>query len=176
MKNKVFLTNVFQKYLPSLSTISAICAGTLILLLVLWVTLSVLLRYVFNKPIPSSDEISGFIFLCAIFLGLGYTLFSEGHIRLDLLLSRLKGKTLNWVEVVWSVVGLIFAVLLFAGIWGLTVSYWSQKTVSSGVLRIPLIYPAVIASLGLIIFVLQSIARVYKTTLSLKKDKQGSAK
>jgi TRAP-type C4-dicarboxylate transport system permease small subunit len=152
-----------SKRLSSLSTMSALGGGGLALLLMAWVTMTVFARYVINKPIPSSDEVSGFMFLGIVFLGMGYALLSEGHIRLDLILTRLGGRVRYSLEIVWSLFGLAFAGLLLGGMLGLTISYWKQGTLSLGALRLPLVYPAILASLGLLVFILQFLMRLLKT-------------
>ena len=134
--------------------------GGFTLVLMVWVTATVFARYAINKPIASSDEVSGFMFLCLVFLGMGYTLLSQGHIRLDLILGKTRGRVRQSFDIGSTFLGLTFAALLFSGMLGLTLNHWKQGTLSLGALRVPLVYPGIIASLGLLIFVLQFLIRL----------------
>jgi len=69
-------------------------AGRLILaVMVLLITVDVVLRYFFNKPIKGSYELIEFMLVVIVFTGLAYTQTKTGHISVDLLTSRLSKKT-----------------------------------------------------------------------------------
>ena len=52
------------------------------------VFLDVLARYIFASSIPGVIEIEGYLLLIIVFLALAYTQYSEGHIRIDLLITK----------------------------------------------------------------------------------------
>jgi tripartite ATP-independent transporter DctM subunit len=60
----------------------------LLFLMPIPVFLDVLARYLFEKSIPGVIEIEGYLLLIIVFLALAYTQFSEGHIRIDLLIVK----------------------------------------------------------------------------------------
>lgn len=49
----------------------------------------VTLRYIFNRPIPGSMEVTEFMMAMVIGLGLAYCALQKGHVRVDIVLSRL---------------------------------------------------------------------------------------
>lgn len=58
------------------------------------VFLDVLARYLFASSIPGVIEIEGYLLLAIVFLALAYTQLSEGHIRIDLLITKFP----NWAR------------------------------------------------------------------------------
>ncbi|MDX2448189.1 MAG: TRAP transporter large permease subunit [Desulfobacterales bacterium] len=62
------------------------------------VFLDVLARYFFASSIPGVIEIEGYMLLGVVFLALAYTQFSDGHIRIDLFISKLPEWARNTVE------------------------------------------------------------------------------
>lgn len=62
------------------------------------VFLDVLARYFFASSIPGVIEIEGYLLLIIVFLALAYTQFSEGHIRIDLLITKLPEWARNIID------------------------------------------------------------------------------
>ncbi len=83
-------------------------------------TISALMRYLFNNPIDFADEVSGLMLLGITFLGLSYVEKDNAHIRIELLADRFRPGVravlakINWViEVFWTIIILICAILAF---------------------------------------------------------------
>lgn len=165
----------FCKGLSSLSIIAALAAGGVGVTLMVWVTVSVFARYVLSRPIAYADEVANLMFLGVVFLGLSYTLFTDGHIRLGLILSRLRGRVRYGVEISWVFLGVIFATLLLWGMVDLAVGYFREGTLSYGALRAPLIYPGIVASLGALLLVLLFLTRLYRTIRSSPKQRENGS-
>lgn len=62
------------------------------------VFLDVLARYLFASSIPGVIEIEGYLLLIIVFLALAYTQFSEGHIRIDLLITKFPDRIRNIID------------------------------------------------------------------------------
>ena len=62
------------------------------------VFLDVLARYLFASSIPGVIEIEGYLLLIIVFLALAYTQFSEGHIRIDLLIVKFPDWARNIID------------------------------------------------------------------------------
>jgi len=64
-------------------------AGRFILvMMMLLITVDVVLRYAFNRPIKGSYELIEFMLVMLVFFGLAYTQTKKGHISIDLLTSH----------------------------------------------------------------------------------------
>ena len=69
-----------------------VCGSVLVILFVMaFVGIEVLMRYAFNSPIPGHLEGSELLMPIIVFLALGYTQATNGHVGMDLVLDALKG-------------------------------------------------------------------------------------
>jgi len=86
------------------------------------VFLDVLARYLFASSIPGVIEIEGYLLLTIVFLALAYTQFSEGNIRIDLLITKFPDWARNIIDscnyLVCTLFFLLMSIQIFRG--GLT--------------------------------------------------------
>jgi len=101
-------------YLTSVSMFMAnMCLSGMLIL----VFSNVMLRYVFKRPIHWGDEIMTYLMILVAFLGFGYNLFNNRHVRMTALVERLSSKAKNIVRLITSIIALVyFSFLMFAGI------------------------------------------------------------
>lgn len=91
-------------------------AAGLVLVLTLLTAAEVLSRYLFNRPIPGTWELSQLMLVGIVFLGLAHAQAGGRHVRVELLVRRLGPGIRWWLERLALVLGLgIFAVILWAG-------------------------------------------------------------
>ncbi len=90
-------------------TILVIVAGILLAFAWLSVVLEVVMRYFLNRPQVWVVEISEYILVWLTFLGAAWLLKEEGHVKMDLLLTRLNPRmqsllnliTSSWCILIW---------------------------------------------------------------------------
>tara|TARA_B100000579_G_C22647726_1_gene764598 strand:+ start:388 stop:882 length:495 start_codon:yes stop_codon:yes gene_type:complete len=85
-KNK---KNIFIK----VNEFSGKLSSILVFLLILLVSLSVLLRYVFSIGFTWLQDLYIWVHACFILLGIGYTLSKDGHVRIDIIYRNLNEKS-----------------------------------------------------------------------------------
>jgi len=133
--------------------------------MVLIIFLQIIMRYVFNNSLTWSEEITRYIFLWQIWVGVSFAVKSSKHIRVDIIKDFLSAKGKVIIEMVATVIWLAFGVFLFyrAGI-------VTSKVYTSGQLapatQIPMWIPylSVFVGSGLMIFrLLQKIFYDTKT-------------
>ena len=140
---------------------------TLVLMVLLTVA-DVLLRYVFNRPILGSYELTEFMMAILVFSTVGYTMAVKGHVVVDLVMTQLPQRGRDILECVTSFIAFIlFAMVtwrnaLQAG------TAWERNDVTAE-LFIPIspfiLFVALgIAVLSLVLFVqfIQSLAKAIK--------------
>ena len=76
------------------------------------VTLDVILRYVFNSPLPWGRDVNGVLLLMATFSALPHAWDKGYHIRMEVFYSRLRGRARNWADVATGVAGILFFALM----------------------------------------------------------------
>lgn len=102
-------------------------------------------------PAESYDDFAGYSMAASSFLGLAWTLRSGGHIRVDLLLRRLKG-SYRWVMEGACLVTSCFLTMYFA--WhavDMALTSYQLSEVSQGLVPVPLWIPQSGMALGLVV-------------------------
>lgn len=95
-------------------------------------------RYVFHNSIEFSEEISRFLFVWVVFLGAAIIIKDKGHVAVDFLPSKLRGKfSGKLLDIFIGIAGFIFIIIVFLG--GLTLSRM-MNMYSSPTLGIPMGY------------------------------------
>jgi TRAP-type mannitol/chloroaromatic compound transport system permease small subunit len=127
-------------------------AGMLFTALAFFITYDVIARKWGDAiGIPTTrvtDEISGYIMAIAITWGFAYTLRSEGHVRIDVLLPYMSHRLRRWVDflAMWTTG---FLACLFAWkVWVLVVDSWQTGMRSSTYLLTPMWIPQGILGVG----------------------------
>ena len=110
-------------------------------------------RFILNKPISGSFEITQFCMAIMVAFGLGYSALYKVHIRVDLLMQYTSRKVNLWLNVFAYGTAWIFYVFLTWQIWQDARQAMASK-ITSSVLIIP-IYPFVfLLSIGAALLVL----------------------
>jgi TRAP-type C4-dicarboxylate transport system permease small subunit len=130
-----------ERAILQLSKVLHYAGGTILGLLILFITIDVVGRYVLNRPMKGDFEL---VVLAAGIIGsfsLAYTLVLDGHIRIDIATSHLRQEGRRYLNLMAYLFGLIFWVLATwrSVIYGITVK---KSNLVSGMLPIP-VYPFV---------------------------------
>ena len=83
------VAGVIERVTNPVSRIADGLGRVVLALMVLLITLDVVLRYFFNRPIKGSYELVEFMMVVLVYLGLAYTQTAKGHISISLLTSKL---------------------------------------------------------------------------------------
>jgi TRAP-type C4-dicarboxylate transport system permease small subunit len=124
--------------------------GVSLIMAMMFLTVSdVLLRYVFNRPIPGSYELIKFMMLIVVFYGLAYTAVKRGHISIDLVLIRLPHRTQAVINTItWAFSFGLFCMVTWRSLL-LTKMMWQRGDVSTDLL-LPIAPILLCATVGLI--------------------------
>lgn len=112
-------------------------AGMGVLALMMFLTAcDVILRYVFNRPIVGSYDISEYMMAIVVSFGLAYCAFLKGHVRVDIIVSRFPQR----VQEVFDCITGLLSVFLFVIITWQSFVYM-QLLFSSGLKSTVLLIP-----------------------------------
>ncbi len=100
-----------------LESVLTLLGGIVILLLVLLATANILGRWIFSMPINGYVDWVEQAMAFFAFLGISYTQRDGGHIRMDILVSHLRGRVLWSVELFSTIITLIITLVLIYGSW-----------------------------------------------------------
>jgi C4-dicarboxylate transporter DctQ subunit len=104
--------SIFSNIIRRIDRISGIIAEALVFLLMLLVTAEIIGRHIFGSPIPGQVETAILALVLILYLGVAYTQLERGHIRVELFVSRVKGKKRELVEALSLFLSLIVSVLM----------------------------------------------------------------
>ena len=105
--------------------VAAIVLGMMMLL----TAADVVGRYFFNRSIVAAHDVTELMMVAVIFLGLAYTATIKGHIRVEVVISKLSKHTQSILDTITS----IFSAGVFGAIaWRLGVHSWSSFTRGEG--------------------------------------------
>ncbi len=117
--------------------------------------------------IPSYDTITGYLLVATTFFAAAYTFQKGEHIRVNLLLSRIKSaKALFVIEAIS--VAVVLVLMCYAVRFSISLAWdsWEYQDVSAGIIPIPLWIPQCFMILGLLTFVLalvDTLITMFKT-------------
>jgi TRAP-type C4-dicarboxylate transport system permease small subunit len=148
------------RYIDRLSELAGYASAVLILVSMLVVCYGVFLRYVLGASTVWQLELSTYFLMFAAFVGGAYGLKHGDHVNLSLIVDRLPGNTRLYVQLVASILGFLFVVIV--AVIGY-VLWWetTQSGRTSGTAwNVPLTYPYLIVPLGMTLIALQYLVIV----------------
>ena len=96
-----------DKVNASIETILNMIGVTFIIILMFFTACEILGRYIFNQPIPGYVENTELIMAAIVFLGIGFNQRVGAHIRMDIVINKIKGRFYHITESLSLLVGLI---------------------------------------------------------------------
>jgi len=108
-----FLFQLFSRFIEILERISHLSAGWLIILLMALVAIDVAYRYIVNKSIAGAYSLSELVMVGICFLSMAYTQKVKGHVAVDFVVHRLKGRVSQFMECISSLLSLMISSLVF---------------------------------------------------------------
>ncbi len=112
--------------------------GLTIFIMVLITCYEVVMRYAFNRPSMWVMEYTLFILLFIIYLGAGYTESQGGHVRVDIVPSFLRGRAKITLDLVGTLLALIYAFFLAGAVWTEAMLMLKNHMTTSMAMRTPL--------------------------------------
>jgi TRAP-type C4-dicarboxylate transport system permease small subunit len=125
-----------NKILARLSQAGLAVAAAGLVLMMFLIGFDVIMRYLLNRPIAGSMELTEFLMSLTIGFGLAYCAFKKGHIRVDLVLMHVPTKVQRILDIIAYFVSFGFCCLI---VWQTFENGQSimQTKITSSVLLIP---------------------------------------
>lgn len=133
--------------LERLNAGAAAVAAALLWMLALLVFMDIVLR-VAGAPILWSNEVSVYLLIAVVYLGIGYTYDRDGHFAILLVVDRLPRKARLFLELFTVLLSLGFAILLTCGGIALVQFARSLSMASPTLLHVPLAVPYTLVIAG----------------------------
>lgn len=153
----------FCKFIDGISERIGRFVGWLLLAAVLISTVNAITRKAFNIGSNAYLEAQWYLFAAVFMLGAGYVFLHDQHVRIDVIASRLKRRTMVWIDVIGITVFLIPLCLIVAWMaWPSVMLAFKTSEVSAnpgGFIRWPLY---VLVPIGFLLLALQSFSELVK--------------
>lgn len=145
-----------------LSGAAAVLAAACLALLAVVILVEVVSVWAFNKSLEFSWEYGAFFMAGAFFLGLGWTLREEGHVRVGILAEHLPPRASRLLDIAATVIGIVIAAFLTMSLMGLAWSSFVDGSRTFTATATPLVIPQATITAGALILALQLVARLVR--------------
>jgi TRAP-type C4-dicarboxylate transport system permease small subunit len=120
-------------------------------------------RYVLRKPIVGAYELTEFLMAGIIFIGFAYSQARKDHLRVDLLVLRMRPNTQHFLKVFnLAVTFLFYAVIAWRGILGSWEAYELDDR-TAGLVRIPYWPAKAVVPLGALLLCSQILVEIVES-------------
>lgn len=115
------------------STGVALIGGIAIIGMFCSIIYDVFMRYFFNRPTRWAVDLGELLMLPVIYLAAALVLREDGHIRVDILISRIRGRLRVTIEFILLLLGIIWGVVIAWMGWVDFFDFWERgRTTDSG--------------------------------------------
>lgn len=153
-----------------INRVAAGIAAISVLLMVVLVFFSVVMRYIFGKPVIWVPDIPIYLLMLSAFVGAGYTLQRGSHISCDVLILRLQPRIRRILFLISAPFGVIFCLILAWQLWRLLVRAYERGEMSFSLLNIPMIYPYSLAVAGVLLLILTYLFEIGSVILKRRPE------
>lgn len=164
---------VFQRLVYRLSRLAAQLSAALLVYMVLHILLEIVLRSVFATSTFVLDEMVGYGVAAMTFLTLGYAVHDDALIRVNIVVSKLRGRVRICLEVFCLLMTLTMSCFIAWYMWIGVKRNWDRGAVSDSIAEVPLWIPEGLVLIGIVLFSVQLFALLVKQFTPIE-DRVGS--
>ena len=147
---------------------SKITGQIIILAMTLLITIDVIGRSTIGKSTLIASELSGYMLVAIVFLGLAHTLKAEKHITVEIITSRLSDQKRRQLEVAVYIVGAIFMSWLALSTWYPVVKNLHTQSITS--LHAPMWIPYLFVPVGSAMLAIAFLIEGVEKTKNLRRQ------
>jgi len=150
-------------------------------LMVIFILMQILYRYVLIRPIPWAEEAARFLFVWATFLGANVAVRTNQHTNVSFLIDRVPEKYRKIMLLASYALSMAFMIYIL--IYGLRISFLVTRQTSPA-LQLSMFYPYIVLPVGALIMLLNFLLLFLKETekskpvfsgkIEVKNDKENS--
>ncbi|WP_300456050.1 TRAP transporter small permease [Desulfobacula sp.] len=155
MKNPVEIIDRIQ-------TAMIILAGIMLIFIMLSVCLEVVLRNLFNTSLIWITEVTEVLLLYITFLGSAWVLKEGGHVKVDIILSRLSPRKISFLGIFSSIIGIFVCLILTVYGFKLTMASLQNGLYTTSALEIPMWIILIIIPIGGLMLLIQFMRRTLR--------------
>ena len=160
----------YRKIIDTASNISNVISQIFAGILTLVVAADAAGRYLFNRPIPGSLEITELMMVFIVFLAFAYVDSKDGHVKVDLVISRLPRKVQPYIDCLDSVISLgVMAIIVWQSVlYALELRQSGNVSAYWGISISPFLW---VVAFGCLLFCFQLILRILRVVNPARSPK-----
>jgi len=151
-----------MKIFDQVLKIMMVTAGIMLIFIMLSVCLEVILRTFFDVSLMWITEVTEIMLLYITFLGSAWVLREEGHVKVDIILSRLKPRSKAFSGIISSILGIFVSLTLTGFGFKVALDCYHKNIYTPTAMEIPMALIIIIIPLGCLMLFLQFIRRTLK--------------
>ncbi len=149
-------------WIDRLTDVFAYLSAFLLIITIILIVANITLMSVTGKSIMITDEYSAYMFAGFVMFGLAYTLKHNGHIRINVLTSRLSPNVQRIFRIYALIVVLIFTIYIFYYSVYMVYQAYVYQMRSDTVAQTLLWIPQLVMPMGFFVLALQIISEIIK--------------
>jgi TRAP-type C4-dicarboxylate transport system permease small subunit len=151
-----------HRFLDLINSVMAGIAATMVIFMMLAISYSVVMRYLFNRPIAWIVEISSYLMLYITFLGTAWLLRRDGHVEIDLFTVMMKPRTKAKLKAILSIGGAVVGFILAWKGALITIDYFKRGVMAMDILNTPQFLLMAIIPIGGFLLMVEFILRIFR--------------
>lgn len=171
-KKRKSFRNCFEGFFDSCARVGGFASGIAIVVLMLLTTYIVIMRYIVHRPQSWAFDISLFLQIGFIFLGVAYTLLEDAHIRVDILLVLLPERVRLILNTLTTTTIFVFSAILTGYGIKQALTNWGRLTDSTA--QLPLFPSYAIIPVGAFLLCMVCIRQITASLLLLMRKERGN--
>jgi len=163
----IYISNIIDKISYWLHQIGGLC----LLMIAILIMAEVFSRSLLNHSISITWEIGSYLLAASWFLAMGYTLRTDGHIRISLF-NQILGEKGSWIlDIIATFFGIVITFLIFYALFNyLSVDSFIRGKTSYTPMQTPLYIPQTVMAIGMLVFFLQMVMRFFRLLIKENPD------
>lgn len=118
-----------KKLIERLAYFMALIAAIVMFVDTIYIFFTAISRYFFRKPSAVVIDITGYILFLLTFMSAPWLLKMDKHVKIELFVDKLKGRTKNIIEAISYLICAIVSILLAAGAVKLAAEQYATKAI-----------------------------------------------
>jgi len=128
---------ILGKIFDYINIIMVVISAIMILGLTFIVGADITLRYLFNRPLGWVKEVSEYILVGLGFLVAAWILKDDGHVKMDLVLNKVKPRAQTMMNIITSIISTIIVFIMTWFSFRVILDFYQTKLVAPSVLEPP---------------------------------------
>ncbi len=130
-----------EKWLKKIERGFSYTAAGLVFVMIFPTTLDVILRYIFNAPLPEMFQLTEFMMVAVVYLAIAYVQQLKDHIKIEIVTQWLPQKVQDALDLFGHLVGLVICTIITWQSGRLAWEAWDTQDYTMGIVHFPL-WPA----------------------------------